>query len=143
MWGSRARCGVVRPWLRASRSAAKSTSAALLQDSRQSAPGPRLPPWRKATMTTCGSGSRRGVDALPTMIADVISEGAVGDTVTLCGWIRHVRRQKRVAFATISDGSGTAIQVGHAMLDYRSYRLSFFAHLRVSFSYVIDVTPRY
>ncbi len=38
-------------------------------------------------------------------VADILHNGKDGETVSATGWVRSVRKQKRVAFAAISDGS--------------------------------------
>ena len=49
---------------------------------------------------------------LPDPLGLLMSRVTPGDDVTVSGWVRHVRRQKRVAFATVSDGSaGGTLQV--------------------------------
>eukprot|EP00729_Bicosta_minor_P007586 gene7586-26805_t len=45
---------------------------------------------------------------LPQVVSEVLSRGAdgeVGATLTVKGWVRSVRRQKRIAFLNIADGS--------------------------------------
>jgi hypothetical protein len=49
---------------------------------------------------------------LPDPLGLLMSRVTPGDDMTVSGWVRHVRRQKRVAFATVSDGSaGGTLQV--------------------------------
>ncbi|KAK9471002.1 uncharacterized protein V1510DRAFT_421360 [Dipodascopsis tothii] len=45
--------------------------------------------------------------ALPRTVGDLLAAGAdlVGSKVVVHGWVRTVRRQKRIAFAAVSDGS--------------------------------------
>lgn len=38
-------------------------------------------------------------------IADIVYNAADGEVLSLRGWVRSIRRQKRVAFAAIGDGS--------------------------------------
>ncbi|KAK5172723.1 asparaginyl-tRNA synthetase [Saxophila tyrrhenica] len=40
-------------------------------------------------------------------VADILKNGKNGDTVSATGWVRSVRKQKRIAFAAVGDGSTT------------------------------------
>jgi hypothetical protein len=40
-------------------------------------------------------------------VAQLLEQNAAQEQVELCGWIRSVRKQKRIAFAVVGDGSTT------------------------------------
>lgn len=69
---------------------------------------------------------------LPEPLGKLVARVVPGDDVTVVGWVRHVRRQKRVVFATVSDGSaGGTLQVRMACI------VSFIAALSVRRSEVV------
>lgn len=41
----------------------------------------------------------------PKNIAELLERGSAADNVRVDGWVRSVRKQKRIAFAAIGDGS--------------------------------------
>ncbi|KAJ2236865.1 asparaginyl-tRNA synthetase [Coemansia sp. RSA 485] len=49
--------------------------------------------------------AKHGGLRLPETLKSIINTGATGQNVTVSGWIRSVRIQKRIAFAEIADGS--------------------------------------
>jgi asparaginyl-tRNA synthetase len=58
--------------------------------------------WRSAKCAFSSFEARR---PLSTSIADLLRRNAESDAVKVNGWIRSVRKQKRVAFAAVGDGS--------------------------------------
>lgn len=50
----------------------------------------------------------RPITGLPATLDSIVGAAAPGTEVEVTGWIRQVRRQKRIAFAKISDGTSSA-----------------------------------
>lgn len=74
------------------------TSGSVVQSHARAPDGP-------AAARVCDTG-------LPEPLGVLVARVSPGEDVTVVGWVRHVRRQKRVAFATVSDGSaGGTLQV--------------------------------
>ena len=70
--------------------------------------------WRIARLSTCSleKSTRRAISGSPICrdgrsIADILRQGGQAENISVNGWIRSLRKQKRVAFAAISDGSTT------------------------------------
>lgn len=38
-------------------------------------------------------------------VANILEHGADGENISVTGWVRSVRKQKRIAFVAVSDGS--------------------------------------
>lgn len=89
--------------------------------------------------------SRAGRSALPLppQIGAVVKGAAavVGETVQVQGWVRTVRRQKRVAFVTLYDG-GSADQLQVVFLDPQLCPPDFQLGAAVKISGVVRADPR-
>ena len=70
--------------------------------------------WRTARRCTpaCEALIRRGVSSASTVqngrsVADILQHGKNEESLSVAAWVRSVRKQKRIAFAAVGDGTTT------------------------------------